>query len=71
AAAGPQIRARAELFVDQKMVLRQSICPTCYVVLLTEIVPEDEPERRNRKVQWDASQPTRARGPDHDGSGPD
>lgn len=49
-AAGPQIRVRAEVFVDQVMVLRQRLCPGCYVVLQTEIVPVDEPEWRNRQI---------------------
>lgn len=50
-AAGPQIRARAALFVDCEMVLRQSLCPGCHVVLLTEIVPADEPSWRSKQVQ--------------------
>lgn len=41
-ASGPNIRVKAEVFVDQPMVLRQALCPQCYVVLQTEIVPQGE-----------------------------
>ena len=41
-ASGPNIRVKAEVFVDQPMVLRQALCPQCYVVLQTEIVPQGD-----------------------------
>jgi len=41
---------RAEVFVDRVMLLRQRLCPGCYIVLQTEIVPVGEPEWRNRRI---------------------
>ena len=48
--AGPQIRARPETFVDTPIVMRQCLCPGCYVALRTEIIPADEPERRSCRI---------------------
>ena len=50
AAAGPQVRGKPELFVDRRVVLRQISCPGCYVSLLTEVVPVDEPSFRTKDV---------------------
>jgi hypothetical protein len=41
-AAGPGVRADAGIFTDRPIVLRQSFCPGCLVLLATEIVPGDE-----------------------------
>jgi N-methylhydantoinase B len=47
--AGPQIRAPAGEFIDAPVVMRQMLCPGCYVALHTEIVPASEPARRDRQ----------------------
>ncbi len=49
-AAGPNVHAQPSLFVDREIVLRQAFCPTCYTLLLTEIVPADEPRLRTKEV---------------------
>jgi N-methylhydantoinase B len=49
-AAGPNVRAEPSLFVDRQIVLRQAFCPSCQTVLLTEIVPADEPRLRTVEV---------------------
>ena len=48
--AGPSVHADADLFVDRAIVLRQLFCPGCLVLLLTEIVPADEPTYRSWSV---------------------
>lgn len=48
--AGPSMRAEPSLFVDRRIVLRQAFCPGCQTVLLTEIVPADEPRLRSMEV---------------------
>jgi N-methylhydantoinase B len=49
-AVGPNMRAEPSLFVDRQIVLRQAFCPSCQAVLLTEIVPADEPRLRTVEV---------------------
>lgn len=44
--AGPGVHADPSLFTDRDIVLRQAFCPSCLVLLSTEIVPADEPEYR-------------------------
>ena len=41
--AGPSVHAAPSLFTDRPIVLRQRFCPSCLVLLATEIVPSDEP----------------------------
>ena len=45
--AGPSVHAAPETFTDRPIVLRQTFCPSCHVVLATEIVPSDEPSMRS------------------------
>ena len=49
-AAGPHIRVKAEVFVDQPMVLRQALCPKCHVALQSEIVPQGDPQWRHSRL---------------------
>lgn len=49
-AAGPQVRGNPELFVDRAVIMRQISCPGCYVSLLTEVVPADEPSFRTKSI---------------------
>jgi N-methylhydantoinase B len=44
--AGPGVHADPASFVDRPVVLRQTFCPGCLVLLSTEIVPADEPSYR-------------------------
>lgn len=46
-AAGAGVRADPARFTDRPIVLRQLFCPSCLVLLATEIVPADEPSCRN------------------------
>jgi N-methylhydantoinase B len=48
--AGPQIRGKPNLFVDEEVVFRQWCCPGCHVALLTEVVPAGEPVYRSKEV---------------------
>jgi hypothetical protein len=48
--AGPSVRADPRQFTDRQVVLRQSFCPKCLTLLLSEIVPGDEPSYRTRSV---------------------
>jgi hypothetical protein len=48
--AGPSVRADASHFTDREVVLRQSFCSTCLVLLQAEIVPADEPSSRTRSL---------------------
>lgn len=50
AAGNSVVRADPALFVDRKIVLRQAMCPSCLTLLLTEVVPEDEPHFRSKSV---------------------
>lgn len=50
AAPGSVIRADAEHFVDRPVGLRQAICPSCLTLLMTEIVPTDEPRYRLKRL---------------------
>ncbi|MGI8312781.1 hypothetical protein [Saccharopolyspora hattusasensis] len=45
-AAGPGVHADPARFTDRPIVLRQVFCPSCLVLLQTEIVPADEPTYR-------------------------
>jgi len=49
-AAGPGVHADPALFADRNIVLRQTFCPGCLVLLSTEIVPGDEPEYRHWSI---------------------
>lgn len=44
------IRADAAHFVDRPVGLRQAICPSCLTLLMTEIVPTDEPRYRLKRL---------------------
>jgi len=44
--AGPGVHADPGLFTDRAIELRQSFCPSCLVLLTTEIAPADEPQYR-------------------------
>lgn len=44
------IRADAAHFVDRPVGLRQAICPSCLTLLMTEIVPTDEPHYRLKRL---------------------
>lgn len=48
--AGPSMHADPGLFVDRPIVLRQAFCPGCFTVLMTEIVPADEPRFRTKAI---------------------
>lgn len=48
--AGPSVRAEPGHFTDRPVVLRQTFCPSCLVLLQAEIVPGDEPSWRTRSV---------------------
>jgi N-methylhydantoinase B len=48
--AGPQIRRKPELYVDEEIVFRQWCCPGCFVALQTEVVPAGEPTYRSKEV---------------------
>jgi N-methylhydantoinase B len=48
--AGPSVRADAAHFADRQVILRQSFCPGCLVMLQAEIVPADEPSSRTRSL---------------------
>jgi hypothetical protein len=48
--AGPGVHADPRLFTDRRIVLRQTFCPQCLVLLVTEIVPADEPAYRSWSV---------------------
>ncbi|WP_233533080.1 hypothetical protein [Antrihabitans sp. YC2-6] len=50
--AGPSVHAAPSLFTDRPIVLRQLFCPSCLVLLATEIVPSDEPGMRS----WNLTQ---------------
>ena len=41
--AGPQIWPRWQDYVDTPVVFRQGYCPSCFVALVTEVVPENHP----------------------------
>lgn len=43
----PGIHADPELFTERPIVFRQRFCPGCFTLLLTEVVPGDEPEYRH------------------------
>jgi N-methylhydantoinase B len=45
--AGPSVHAAPGSFTDRPIVLRQASCPSCLVLLATEIVPADEPQIRS------------------------
>jgi len=45
--AGPQIFARPDLFVDERIVFRQYCCPGCFTAFATEVVPESHPVRHD------------------------
>jgi len=45
--AEPGIRADPVFFTDRPIVIRQVSCSGCFTVLLTEIVPGDEPQHRH------------------------
>jgi len=44
------MHADPALFVDRAIVLRQAFCPGCFTVLMTEIVPADEPRFRTKAI---------------------
>lgn len=46
----PGIHADPARFTDRPIVIRQFACPSCYTVLKTEVVPDDEPEFRLWKL---------------------
>jgi hypothetical protein len=48
--AGPSVHAAPSLFTDRPIVFRQQFCPSCLVLLATEIVPSDEPSMRTWTV---------------------
>jgi N-methylhydantoinase B len=48
--AGPAVRAHAANFTDRTIVLRQTMCPQCLVLLQAEVVPADEPGARTRSL---------------------
>ena len=48
--AGPSVREDSQLFTDRPIVLRQTFCPECLVLLRAEIVPADEPSSRHSSV---------------------
>jgi len=48
--AGPGVHADPGLFTDRPIVLRQVFCPSCLVLLATEIVPADEDGYRRWSV---------------------
>lgn len=48
--AGPGVHADPALFTDRSIVMRQTFCPSCLVLLSTEIVPSDEPEYRSWRI---------------------
>lgn len=50
AAGRSVVRAEPELFVDRTIVLRQAFCPGCLTLLLTEVVPQDEPRLRSKAI---------------------
>jgi N-methylhydantoinase B len=41
--AGPQIWPDPAQYVDAPIVFRQWYCPSCYVAVLTQVVPKDHP----------------------------
>jgi N-methylhydantoinase B len=41
--AGPQIWPDPGQYVDAPIVFRQWYCPSCYVAVLTQVVPADHP----------------------------
>lgn len=51
AAPSSVVRANPEHYVDRPVGLRQAICPKCLTLLLTEVVPTDEPRFRLKRVQ--------------------
>jgi hypothetical protein len=48
--AGPSVRSDPRHFTDRDVVLRQTFCPECLVLLQAEIVPGDEPSARTRSL---------------------
>ena len=50
-AAGAGIHADPRHYTDREVVLRQSFCPSCLVLLATEIVPRDEEPGRGWKLR--------------------
>lgn len=44
------VRAPPEHFVDRPVRLRQAFCPTCLTLLLTEVLPVDEPRYRMKRL---------------------
>lgn len=48
--AGPGIHAAPELFTDSTVVLRQRFCPSCFTLLATEIVPQEESSYRGWRL---------------------
>jgi hypothetical protein len=47
---GPGVRVDPQMFTDRPIVLRQAFCPGCLTVLLTEVVPADEPTHRGWRI---------------------
>lgn len=50
-AAGTGIHADPRHYTDREIVLRQSFCPNCLVLLATEIVPRDDAPGRDWKLR--------------------
>ncbi len=50
AAGSSVMRADPSRFVDRAICLRQAICPGCYTLLLTEVVPTDEESSRRKEL---------------------
>lgn len=44
------VRAAPEHFVDRPVGLRQAFCPQCLTLLMTEVVPTDEPSYRLKRI---------------------
>jgi hypothetical protein len=51
AAPSSVVRQRPEHFVDRPVGLRQAFCPSCLTLLMTEVVPVDEPSFRLKRIE--------------------